>query len=348
MSGKLLEGQLRKVRKAWEIDDRKGFSWLCKEMNLPVSRQYLGRIAREQGWKKATLVAPFSGNQVSNEETGKEETKSATKRATKNSADADNQGKLTELQAREDIFVKEYTATFNASKTALAMGVTVGTVRKMLKRQSVQEKIAERMRPRAAKLGVDADSLMEMWAKILTFDTNEIMQHRRQCCRFCYSTDGSPMISMDEYYEEKKKYDRRRLYKPDMPEYPPYEGEWWDRSLPPKDDCPNCHGEGEPYVWIADTRYLSPFAKYMYSGIKMVKGEIEVIMLNKEKAAENLAKALGLFREKPEEAAGNSVTNEELLKMFEERMRQSAERNRKMCEERGLEIVDVEVAADGE
>ena len=85
----------------------------------------------------------------------------------------------------------------------------------------------------------------------------------------------------------------------------------------------------------------------MYCGVEMVKGDLKVIMLNKERAAENLAKALGLFREKPEETAGNAVTNEELLKLFEERMRQSAERNRKMCEERGLDIVDVEVA-DGE
>lgn len=347
MAGKLTNGQIRKVRKAWEIDNRKGFSWICKEMNLPVSRQYLERMAKEQGWKKASPVAPFPCNHVATDETDQNATDNATKNATKAPRESGKQAHHGPLQDREDWFVREYTATFNVAQTARTMGITEKAARELFKRESVQKKIADVIRPRAEKLGIDGDALMGMWAKILTFDTNEIIQHRRQCCPFCYSTDGKPQRAMDEYYDEKQKYDKRRLYKPDLPEFPPYEGEWWNRSLPPNKDCPNCHGEGEPYVWIADTRYLSPFAKYMYCGVKMVKGDMEVVMLNKERAAENLAKALGLFREADKEAAAGTVDKGELLSLYEKRMQESRERERRMCEERGLDVVDVEVGDGG-
>lgn len=360
MAGKLTDIQIRNLRKVWEADPRPGVAWLVKEKKLPVTRQYLDKVAKTQGWKKIRVAVQELLTDKNVEKRvapalKKDKAISATKK-TKQPATTQvpinhgiqNEEPVGPLQLKEEQFVRAYVSNFNVVEASRMAHIGKHTGYALIKKDYIQKRIAELMKPRAEKLGLDADALMNVWAKVLTFDTNEIVQHRRHCCPFCYSEDGTPQLAKDEYYAEKKKHDRRRLYKPDLPEYPPYEGEWWDRSLPPIADCPNCHGEGEPEVWIADTRNLSPFAKYMYCGVEMVKGDLKVLMLNKERAAENLAKALGLFREKPEEAAGNSVTNEELLKMFEERMRQSAERNRKMCEERGLEIVDVEVAADGE
>ena len=347
MAGKLSAWQIRQVRKSWEIDKRKGFSWLCKEMNLPVSRQYLERMAKEQGWAKANPVASTTGKQVATKSNRKNATKVATKEAKERTEEKEKSSGYSCIQDREQNFAQHYAACFNVTKTAKELGMTRRAATDMLQKDSVQKLIRELIADKATKIGLDPDAIMQVWAKALTFDTNEIIQHRRRCCPFCYSTDGKPQRAMDEYYDEKYKYDKRRLFKPDLPEFPPYEGEWWNRSLPPNPDCPNCHGEGEPYVWIADTRYLSPFAKYMYCGIKTVKGEIEVIMLNKEKAAENLAKALGLFREADKETAAGTVDKGELLSLYEKRMQESRERERRMCEERGLDVVDVEVGDGG-
>lgn len=252
------------------------------------------------------------------------------------------------LQDREERFVQAYIERFSVAEAARAAKFSQASAYKLMAKASVQARIREVLKPRIEKMGIDADALVNIWAKALTFDVNEIVQYRRYCCPFCYSEDGSPLLAPEEYYKEKKKYDDRRLYKPDMPEYPPYEKEWWDRSLPPKNSCPNCHGNGIGEVFIADTTKLSPFAKYMYCGVREGKDGIEVVMLNKEKAADNLAKALGLFREKEEKQEVGMVSHEELLDIYAKRMREAEEKARQMCLERGLEIEDAEIIEDGD
>ena len=40
------------ARITWEGDARHGFSWLVRELSLPVSQQYVGRRSFKEGWQK--------------------------------------------------------------------------------------------------------------------------------------------------------------------------------------------------------------------------------------------------------------------------------------------------------
>lgn len=44
--------QWQQIRRIWERDEREGFAWLVKEVELPVTRQRLSAKAAAEGWKK--------------------------------------------------------------------------------------------------------------------------------------------------------------------------------------------------------------------------------------------------------------------------------------------------------
>ncbi len=49
---KLTPGQWGEVRDAWEQDPRDGYTWLIKELSLPVSAPGVRKTAAKQGWEK--------------------------------------------------------------------------------------------------------------------------------------------------------------------------------------------------------------------------------------------------------------------------------------------------------
>ena len=80
----------------------------------------------------------------------------------------------------------------------------------------------------------------------------------------------------------------------------------------------------------------------------MTKGGPQIIVRSKDKATEMLAKALGLFAEKEEEKTVEQVSTEELLKIYNEKMRISKERQAAVDRERGLDgVVDAVVIEKG-
>ncbi|PSJ16890.1 hypothetical protein [Nitrosomonas supralitoralis] len=53
---KLTQEEWDAVRTAWEFDPREGYSWLVTELNLPVSRPAIGKVAAREGWKKSKVT----------------------------------------------------------------------------------------------------------------------------------------------------------------------------------------------------------------------------------------------------------------------------------------------------
>lgn len=53
---KLTQEEWDAVRTAWESDPREGYSWLVTELNLPVSRPAIGKVAAREGWKKSKVT----------------------------------------------------------------------------------------------------------------------------------------------------------------------------------------------------------------------------------------------------------------------------------------------------
>ena len=91
-------------------------------------------------------------------------------------------------------------------------------------------------------------------------------------------------------------------------------------------------------MFFADTRNLSPAARLVYAGVKEGRDGIEVLTMSKEKAADNLARALGLFKEKETEVNINMVSGDELFRLYEDKMQQARERQALVLSERGIVI----------
>lgn len=68
----------------------------------------------------------------------------------------------------------------------------------------------------------------------------------------------------------------------------------------PDPHCQACGGQGVAYqtVLLTDTDKLSDDARLLFDGAKMTKHGIEIKMLSREKALDNLARANGMFIDK--------------------------------------------------
>ena len=61
-------------------------------------------------------------------------------------------------------------------------------------------------------------------------------------------------------------------------------------------NCPECHGHGTTYAYFHDSRDYGPGARALYRGIEQTpNGGFKVNMADQAKAAEVLAKHLGMF-----------------------------------------------------
>ena len=262
--------------------------------------------------------------------------------------DPDQFGVLAQLTDMQEVFVREYMVDWNGTQAAIRAGYSAKSAGEiayqLLQKPSVREAIETLASARARRLGIDADELMRMWAAVVTLDANEISQLRRVCCPYCWGEGHARQFTPSSLEAARTKHDlerQRRLkadQNDDIGEFPAYTDAWYDKRRPPAEDCPECHGEGVVEVFFADTRNLSPAARLVYAGVKEGRDGIEVLTMSKEKAADNLARALGLFKEKETEVNINMVSGDELFRLYEDKMQQARERQALVLSERGIVI----------
>ena len=58
--------------------------------------------------------------------------------------------------------------------------------------------------------------------------------------------------------------------------------------------CPECGGDGVPFVWFADTRTLTGAARLLYAGVKRTRNGMEILTRNQDDALKNVAAYLGM------------------------------------------------------
>ena len=170
MAGKLTDIQIRNLRKVWEADPRPGVAWLVKEKKLPVTRQYLDKVAKTQGWKKIRVAVQelLTDKNVEKRvaQALKKNKETAATKKTKQPATAKvpiNQGFQEEetvgpLQLKEEQFVRAYVSNFNVVEASKMAHIGKHTGYALIKKDYIQKRIAELMKPRAEKLGLDADA----------------------------------------------------------------------------------------------------------------------------------------------------------------------------------------------
>lgn len=367
---KLSPEQWASVRAAWEADAREGYTWLVKELELPVSAPAVRKTAVREGWGKKDSLGlskkpqetkteqshgvgkgkvPAKVSKVSEKESETNAETIETLPMTTAEAielDPDKFGVLTQLTDKQEAFVREYMVDWNATQAAIRAGYSAKSAGdlsgQLLRNPRIREGIEALASARARRLGIDSDELLRMWAAVLTLDANELTEHRRVCCPYCWGENHQKQYTPAGLEKAKGQHDRereRRLVRDendDIGEFPEYADIWYDKRKEPHPDCPECFGEGWSEVFMHDTRKLSPAARLVYAGVKEGREGIEILTLSKEKAADNLARALGLFKERETEVNINMVSGDELYRIYEEKMRAARDRQRAVLEERGL------------
>lgn len=212
--------------------------------------------------------------------------------------------------AKQKLFVKEYLVDLNATQAAIRAGYSVKTANeqgaRLLANVSVQEAIQEAMNKRSERTEITAEMVMQRWWDIATANPNDLIHTRRLACRYCYGIGHQYQWLDEEEFTEayRQALDRAESEskKQDMPIetiLPTDEGGYgYDRLADPHPECPKCRGEGRLDLHIEDTRKLQGGARLLYAGVKETKVGVEVQMHDQMKALENVARHLGMFKDK--------------------------------------------------
>ena len=244
---------------------------------------------------------------------------------------------LSPLEAR---FVEEYVIDRNATGSARRAGYSDTTAakeaHKLLNRPDVRKAIELSEKAMMARLHITQDMVLKYWWDIATADPNEIVQYRRDNCRHCWGNAYAyQWIDNEEYMAAVLRHTRdeeRALAKGGKFNREPPDGAGgfgFVKAKEPNPDCPQCHGDGYGYVHINDTRRLSLPARRLYAGMKEGKEGIEAKMHSQEKAWDNIARFIGMFKERVE--IDVTVANlGELNTIYEQKLAEMREQREKV------------------
>lgn len=200
------------------------------------------------------------------------------------------------LSPKQEIFVAEYIIDFNAARAAKAAGFSPHTARqlgyRMTKMPKIMKAIDEAKAARKERCNIDSDAVLNMYWSIATADYNEVVQLRRTNCRYCFGDNNEYQWTVAEYENACIK-----AVSSGEPEPVCAGGVGFNVNGDPNTLCPECKGNGVESVYIEDTTKLSAQANLIYQGAKEGKYGVEVMMLDRVKALDSVARHLGMFKE---------------------------------------------------
>lgn len=202
------------------------------------------------------------------------------------------------LNAKQQRFVQEYLVDLNATQAAIRAGYSVrnaGVTGNTLKRnklilaaiEAAQEKLGE-------SLNITQAMVLQRYWMIATANPNELVIHRRVCCRHCHG------LRFAYQWKDRDEFERAYANSEQNETEPPSDegGFGFNRTLRPNKACPECHGEGYPDIQGQDTRDASPSALALYAGVKQTKDGFEVKTHDQLAALNMVARHLGMFNDK--------------------------------------------------
>ncbi|MFC0204719.1 terminase small subunit [Novosphingobium soli] len=211
------------------------------------------------------------------------------------------------LNAKQQRFVEEYLVDFNATAAYIRAGYAArgnsaeASASKLLRNHKVQQAIAAGQAALSERTEISQDMVLERWWKIATADPNELVQFRRTCCRYCHGEGHRwQWIDAEEFAHAVRA--AMSASADDGPRAIPSDegGFGYDNKADPHPDCPQCFGEGKAEVHAMDTRKLKGSARLLYAGAKLTQAGFEIKMMDQGKALENVARHLGMFKDKLE------------------------------------------------
>ena len=209
------------------------------------------------------------------------------------------------LTAKEQRFCEEYPVDWNATAAAKRAGFSHKTASvigyEYLRKPHIAaeiEKVKKRLRENAE---LSAGLVLAEIRDRITADPRDLIELRRDCCRFCYGKDhryqetpAERRTRWDAHQALLKVTPQKEWSK--LPEFDDMGGIGFNPKKPPLEDCPECFGDGIEKGIAKDTRYLSPAAAKLYRGVKVTNQGLEVKMADDMKALDKAGLNLGLWK----------------------------------------------------
>lgn len=228
------------------------------------------------------------------------------------------------LNDRQRAFVLAYLKTKIAGQAAKEAGYAHPDRQgpRLLSNVVLRAAVDEGMAQIEAAAQVDAEKVLIEWWGTYNADPVAMSRVERIACRYCHGSDHEYQWRTSREYREALTQAAEKISGGDAGMFDVVMNhEITDSRIPldaggygyttkarPHPDCPECDGAGWERVYIADTRNLTAEAKRLFDGAKVnAKGQIEINQLDRANALENVARHLGMFKDKGDEAAADLV-----------------------------------------
>jgi len=167
---------------------------------------------------------------------------------------------------------------------------------KLMADPEIKQRIQQMRDEAATATMVKVQELMQDWHDIAVADPNELISYLRLCCRYCHGVDFAYQYTSES--EWALACARHVDLGGSLTSMPMATGGFgFNPERDPNPLCPMCFGVGLGETRVHDTRKLQGPARKLYSGVKQTKNGIEVLMQDKQKARESLARVLGAFKD---------------------------------------------------
>lgn len=203
-----------------------------------------------------------------------------------------------EMPATHARFVELFIITLNATKAYKEVfGCTQRSAEaagpRLLGDVRVAAAITQALKERSQRTHITADRVLEHWWNVVTADPNDLVEHRRGCCRYCWGAGNDYQRTKAEYF---KALDAFLELDSKTARFDKQGGVGYNANHLPNTACPECFGDGVSRVIVKDTRNLNPAARALFAGLKQSKdGTVDIRTHDQGETWIQLARHLKMF-----------------------------------------------------
>lgn len=253
------------------------------------------------------------------------------------------------LSLREIEFIEVYLTCYNGTRSYMEVYKTTNAnlagveASRMLRKPKVHAYLSGRVKAAFQRTETAQDRLIESITAVAYGDMNELVELRREACRYCHGDGHQYQFTPQEWRnaeaEHKKNVTLAAKDGVKLGPLPKLGGVGFNPRLEPHQECPECHGEGRERMHIHDTRNLSPAALALYQGVEMTKDGLKLKTANQDGARDRLAKVMKLYDDEKTEVNVH-LSTADLQDRYQERMALAHQRAAEVRKERGIKDGD--------